>query len=405
MLAALPPGARLGIERVAPHRARGWCGNLDVPHGAGLDYIMEGIRAEWGGGTFRLRPLDLNGKFVRGAVSASIVGEPLHQGRPIGYEMPAGAAWPNVQPYPPTYAGTPARPFPFAADDPRVVASLSTLVGTLVGAKADDRDRLMREGLQNLATQVAAQQTAAPRTDALGDVDRVIGLVGKLREVGKALAPEREDEGGGGGGPFGGMSMPKNPQDMLMLFLMHKMMGGDQPNPHAQGRWSLGSDGQAVWTVPVFDQQRNQWTFAPAPPPMPMGGGPMMGGNPMAAMMGGAPPFGGMMPPQQPPPQQQQPPQQHPQQSTPPAPPYVHTDDEDSGPITADDVLDELQNMRPEEAAALFDEVGRKLPPEIQHAIYMRYQQQQPQQQPQQQQPQQEWPNVVTLPTDGGPKQ
>ncbi len=398
LLVQLPAGTRMGIERLRPDRAKGWLTTIEIPEGATPDYLMESVRQDWGGGTFRLRVFNANGRFHGGGVTVSIAGEPLFQGRrylPDGSIDNGASSWPQQQPQQQQWFPSPqgARVGPSVAEDPRVVTALSGLVQQLVGKETETARDVVNSKLGEVLDAIRQAQGAAPRVSPIEGLDAIKGAVSVLREL-KGLASELHDDDddddapaqpqqqmppwmmppgmpGMEGMPFGGMmppmQMPKKFEDALPMLAWMWMQR--QHQPQQQGQWVQGPQGTAIYVVSVQTPQGMQWVQAQ--PPQPQQQQPM-GAWQQPAQQWGPPPQ--WAPPQAAPaPPQWAPPQAAPPQAPAAAPPPASTRRVDG--LSARNVLDELARMDADQAAALFDEVGNNLPPHIQAALMRRVQQ------------------------------
>lgn len=424
LVAGMPAGSRMGLERVRPEYAKGWCTTIELPHQATIDYVLDVIRERWGGGTYRLKPLTERGSWAPGAVTVNIAGEPLFEGHRYnrdgtiddGTRPPASQQqWFPQQP-PAARAAQPAA----APDNPQIVTALSGLVQSLAGNQTAEVRAKLDEVTAALRT--APQVAPPPPVDGFGEVRKSLELLRSLKE----LAGDLFDGGGGddapapaqqpidpqmmqmmqmmqggapgapGGMPFGAMpfAMPKKSED-LMLMLAMQWMGRNQQQQ--QGQWVQGPNGAAVYVVPVQTPQGMQWMATQ--PPAPMQQPQQQWTQPPPQQQWTPPPAQPQAAP--PPPQWSPPPQQR--QSPPVVDVTAHTAtparDDEPEQLTPRDVLEQLGRMDPDQAARFFDEVGSNLPPHVQGALVsmMQRMQQQPQQAPPQPPPPQRVDNVVGM--------
>lgn len=427
LVAGMPAGSRLGLERVRPDYAKGWCDTIELPHNASIDYVLSVIRESWGGGTYRLKPLTERGQWAAGAVTVNVAGEPLFKGCRYnrdgtiddGTRPPQSQAW-GYAPQQAARAAPVAAPVP---DNPQIVTALSGLVQSLAGNQTAEVRAKLDEVTAALRT--APQIAPPPPVDGFGEVRKSLELLRSLKELAGDLfdgggddapapaAPAMDPQmmqmmqmmqggapgGAPGGMPFGGMpfpmmGMPKKTEDLMLMLAMGWMQQKNQQQQPQGGQWAAGPNGTAIYVVPVQTPQGVQW--------MPAQQQPAQQQQPQQQWT--QPPAQQWQPPQQP---QQAPPQPQwhappPQPAPPRAAPVVdveaHTQREPEEPeqLTPRDVLEQLARMDPEQAARFFDEVGSNLPPHVQGALVAMMQRMQQQQQPQQQ-PAQRPSNVVGM--------
>ena len=222
-LGDLESGQSLTISRSQPAHARGWLEDYPIVPGTdSLDGLRDYLRGTYGGGTFTLQWKRRLGsgavRFRRGAVQLTIAGEPLYQGRrylPGGrLEDPAMVARANPQqPAPPIVVQ--AQPVPATADGRLQEALLGILERTAYagGRAGQDVVGLVR------ALQGTLQQPAAAQGDPLGQIERVVTLLGKIRRsMDGDVAREAPSRSTGG----------------IEEILLAKLIGGDSPQPTIQ---------------------------------------------------------------------------------------------------------------------------------------------------------------------------
>lgn len=81
--ALLRPGVTLHIERTRPTWCAGWCENFTIEPGEDLAGLYEHVKAEWGGGRYRIFVLGGGNSELGLEGSIAIAGEPRHEGRPL----------------------------------------------------------------------------------------------------------------------------------------------------------------------------------------------------------------------------------------------------------------------------------------------------------------------------------
>lgn len=298
-LRMLAPGEKIMVTRNSPSYAEGFLDHITVPDD-GLNDLLGEIRSNWGGGTFALQAKvrAANGKLLFGsrAITVRIAGEPVLNGRKYtnGVLEPVQAA---PQPIPQVVLQNPAQ----NGLEGLQAQLLGLVQHALSGARAGDGSG----GSVDVVGLLKAFQgfSGAPQQrDAFGDLERSLGLIGKLQRTfqgGNAQPAQVESESGLGGMLGGEMNLEK----LLML----KMLGGSggmgelgsllgmpqeapksPPQPTAEQMWQ-----QAQWSQPQNQAGVSGAPFASSPGQVPydqhgqrVPNAPAPHGNPSASARG-----------------------------------------------------------------------------------------------------------------------
>lgn len=343
-LRGLAPGARVTVNRQTPSYAKGFLDHLTIPQSGEIDIESE-IKANWGGGTYKLQPRQLspNGKmnFGRGCVILSIAGEPMLNGRRyVGgvLEEPSAAA-PAPMPY--------MMPNPQQTSRAGLEGQLLTMVQQTLARGQQTGTATDLAGLGTLITSMSSimgPQQQQSGGDAMGEMDRAFSLLTKMQKL-----SGMSGSGNGGGqdddsdSPFSG-----GLQQMLMM----KLMGGGPQSPQQpQYPPQYGQQPQQNWgqQQPTQHYPPPQQYARPSQPPNwtpPPAGVPYQ--QPASAI-----------PTPQPLPQ--------PQSDAPPDPATMDGPHEsqpavdDSGPFTVSHLEAEMQHMSKPQRDAFVTELMQKL--------------------------------------------
>lgn len=221
----------LQVERKSPLDAVGFMGEMTRPDN--VYDIKPEIARQWGGGTYLVRRKGRvhNGKMVyrNGSIRLQIAGPSKDpEGRPLKNPGSASSNAPIVFSPPPQNGGD---------INASVFKLLSDLLSKTVSKDAAGNPSVDFVGLVT-ALQGALQARPAA-DDPLGQFERSIALMGRMR---KLWAPQADDDDDEGGGLLGGLLGGGKRSSMLEMLLMQKLMGADglngligtpkrQPNP------------------------------------------------------------------------------------------------------------------------------------------------------------------------------
>lgn len=307
----LGTGEIISVTRTSPiGPGSGWLDQIQVPAG-GVDDLRSVIRDRWGGGQYLLQRKQRlkNGKVVwaRKSARVQIAGSPK-----VAAAEPDPAAAPAVAPVvfqPPAQSQEPMV---------RLVEALvqSVRAGQTTPGQAFDLTKVAELIFQ--ATQ--GQRPAEPPRDAFGELERMAKTMQRMREVFGVAEQSRDDDDDDGA--FGGLLSGRRGA-MLGEALLKRMLNDEQPSPN----------GQPMPMPPppsphhVYHPGRG-WFLPPVSAPT--GPGPTQ--NPTA-----------------------------PPASPPPAEGMVE-DGDDEEPLTADDVIADIEDLEPAERdrliPALLERVG-----------------------------------------------
>ena len=322
LLEGLGAGSRVMVERTWPGHAAGYLRYFEADEGTQACDLLEMIRASYGGGRFRIRPIGPRGKYARGSRTVQIAGDPRVESPGRASEPPVFVA-PQRDPLvevllqrllPPRESS--------AAGGGELVSSL---VGHLV-QKGDTSNDFTKQLVLALLQQGAAQ----PRERS---------SFSELREV-VALMRELQGDVGGGGGGGGDV-------ELLEVLKLLKQAPPQGAGHGMQGRpqWPPGAPQWPPGSAPP------QWPPPGAPPPQ--GGLQWVQGAPAGPAGPSGPPAG---PPAGPAP-------------TAAAPPAAPSSGSEFEPLTVDDYLGDLAERTEQEQIELLRRVLPRISPRVLQAV------------------------------------
>ena len=243
LLEGLGAGSRVMVERTWPGHAAGYLRYFEADEGTQACDLLEMIRASYGGGRFRIRPIGPAGKYARGSKTVQIAGEPRVETARASEPVFVAAPQPQRDPLVEVLLQ-------------RLLPSRDTggdLLPALVGRLLDKGDS-------------SADLTKELLLAALKGPQRERSSFSELREVVALMRELQGDVGSGGGG--GGVSGGEIELLELLKLLKQQPAAPTAAPPGFAGPWP-GAPPPWGGGWPGASGPPGTWPGAPAPPQRP----------------------------------------------------------------------------------------------------------------------------------------
>lgn len=195
MAAHIKPGVRLRLWRMRPTWCSGWLEDFALERGEGLGYLLEHIRDEYGGQSYKVEVLGL-GDALLSEGTLAVSGPPREHGRPIDR-----AKWEcrDDEPVRADVAQTTRAPSP--AFDMRAVVDVAKMFFDMQRAQSDSQLASVRQMVGDSRELVVAalgqrEQQTQKQTFAsqLGEIVEASRGIERVKKAFGAAAPTRHDD-------------------------------------------------------------------------------------------------------------------------------------------------------------------------------------------------------------------